>query len=198
MELTEFLARNPVADPVSERPEATGAADRHVVLTGRLESATDDAVLLRLGGSVVRILREDVADAEPDPSPPLIEPDGVHVQLRVRAEAQLRVETAVSATTLAGAGLRPMVAAQPSQARQFAVFPDQQGTVPLIPQQLISQTPDAGQLVQAGAGAPHTNSATGVTCQLACQVADQEPSGAWTNTHVMDTISDSIHDAWDD
>jgi hypothetical protein len=183
MRLNEFLSQNPLPSfPEDFDVGETNPDD--VQLTGRIEGADDQAILVRLGDALVRVARDDVVDVEPDPARPLIEPGAVYARLRVRASAKMRVETVVSAAALAGAGMRPMVAAQASLAPLYAVRRND-GFVPLVNRQLVY--PAAGNRPWQGAPAApgpwHTLETTYITCPHSTVAGNGTVSTDWTDDY---------------
>lgn len=206
MRLDDFLAQNPLPDDAGAVGDGKGGsvADS-VTIAGRFVGATDDEVRVLLGSAVACVPRVSVRGIDRDPAPPAVEPTSVWVRVQVDAGAPVRMETTTPAGALAGAGLRPLVAAEPTMAPRYRVP---------APASLISNRwagwvggvdPFGSPLYAnnaALAGWPPTHDTayeTRIDCATPCTIETAVPGNAGADAGVQaDTVMDHMVDTQTD
>ncbi|WP_432515230.1 hypothetical protein [Kineococcus sp. SYSU DK001] len=191
MELDAFLAERDL--PGEPEDDGVPGDVSTVTIAGRLLAARDEHLTLGLGGDRVEVPSGAVTDIAEDPSPPAIEPDSQYVVVRLPSDTVLTVRRRVSAAELAGAGLKPFVAAEPTQASRYAVVVPSVG--PVHP---VAGTPGAPVASEfAGTAAAQSSNTTyttssqcAVTCSQSCSRQTAEPDGGYRSDSITDTMTD--------
>ncbi|MER7282171.1 hypothetical protein ABT369_47860 [Dactylosporangium sp. NPDC000244] len=191
MRLDEYLARNAVPSADPETPPRTADPAEPVLLAGRLLSSTDAELRVLLGSVVARVPHDAVVDIEPDPAPPTVEPGAAYVRLRVRADQELTLEAVAAARALAGAGLRPMVAAQASLAPLYRVYGDRGNTGGDLSSSFWHTAMRTDPWVARAEPLSYsTRVQTAAECRVPCDVATVGDGGVVSTDHDMCYVAD--------